>query len=202
MTPQTTQLLNLIKAGDIQAPDALVGHARRRLLGITSYMLRRFPGVRRFEETDDVIQNALIRLARALSAGGVPDTAAHYWNLARVQIRRELIDLSRHYCGKWRAGTIHPEGGAGRTAHDAGNLLHEVPDSSEEPRTLEAWTHFHEAIGRLPEEEQQVFGLIWYMGLTQNEAAEELGVSLSTLGRRWRMARLLLDQELKGVSLL
>jgi RNA polymerase sigma factor (sigma-70 family) len=203
MTPHsdgTTQLLHRMRAGDMLARNALIAHARQRLLALTSYMLRQFPEVRRFEETDDVMQNALMRLARALTDEELPHTSAHYWNLARVQIRRELLDLARHYCGTYGLAT-NQNSDPNFAADDPGGALHGLADPSSEPRTLEAWTHFHEAIGNLPEEEQQAFGLIWYMGMTQNEAAQELDVSLSTIGRRWRNALLRLDKALRGEPL-
>jgi hypothetical protein len=64
-------------------------------------MLRDFPGVHRWEETDDVLQNAQLRLNRALGAAQ-PPTVAELFRLAAAQVRRELIDLARHYsaaCG-------------------------------------------------------------------------------------------------------
>lgn len=179
------------------ARNALIAHARQQLLALTSYMLRQFPEVRRFEETDDVMQNALIRLARALTDDELPHTSAHYWNLAQVQIRRELLDLARHYRGTYGLAT-NQNSDPKHAADDPGGALHDLADPSSEPTNLEAWSNFHEAIGNLPEEEQQVFGMIWYLGLTQNEAAEELQISLSTVGRRWRAALLLLDRALRG----
>jgi RNA polymerase sigma factor (sigma-70 family) len=67
----------------------------------------------------------------------------------------------------------------------------------EEPETLEAWTNFHEMVESLPEKEQDVFGLIWYDDLTQDEAAEVLDVSIRTVKRRWQSARLILAEKLK-----
>lgn len=201
MTPDTggtTQLLRQVRAGDVLAHNALIAHARQRLLALTSYMLRRYDGVRRWEHTDDVLQSALIRLWKALTDGAVPNTSAHYWNLAQAQIRRELIDLSRRYDGKRGIGANHHSDGAGRAADDPGGPLHNLADPCAEPETLEAWAHFHEAVGRLPEDEQQVFGLIWYTGLSQTEVAEELDISLKTVGRRWCSARLRLARALRG----
>ena len=61
-------------------------------------MLKGYPGVARWEQTDDVAQNALIRMDRALRAiprRRLPD----FSRLAAAQVRRELIDLARHYFG-------------------------------------------------------------------------------------------------------
>jgi RNA polymerase sigma-70 factor (ECF subfamily) len=48
----------------------------------------------------------------------------------------------------------------------------------------------------LPEPERAAFDLLWYQGLTQEEAAQVLGVSISTVKRRWLDARLSLQQAL------
>ena len=60
-------------------------------------MLRQdFPRLKNWEETDDVLQNAALRLDRAL--GVVPvASAAEFFRLAATVIRRELLDLARHY---------------------------------------------------------------------------------------------------------
>jgi RNA polymerase sigma-70 factor (ECF subfamily) len=71
-------------------------------------------------------------------------------------------------------------------------------DLSTEPSRLAAWAEFHEQIDALPEEEREVFDLLWYQGLNQAEAAELLGVSERTIKRRWQAARLRLHEALHG----
>ena len=65
-----------------------------------------------------------------------------------------------------------------------------VPGS---PRTAAACS---EAIGDLPEDEREAFGLVRIQGMTQVEAAELLGVSISTVQRRVNRALLTLEEEL------
>ena len=55
-----------------------------------------------------------------------------------------------------------------------------------------------EAIEGLPEEEREVFDLLWYQGLTQAEAAGLLHVNVRTLKRRWLSARMKLQDALQG----
>jgi RNA polymerase sigma factor (sigma-70 family) len=52
--------------------------------------------------------------------------------------------------------------------------------------------------GQLPNKEHEVFDLLWYQGLTQDEAAQLLGVSKRTIKRRWQSARLQLFEALGG----
>jgi RNA polymerase sigma-70 factor (ECF subfamily) len=49
-------------------------------------------------------------------------------------------------------------------------------------------------VERLPESEQELFNLLFYEGLTQEEAAELLGMGLATVKRRWQSARLKLSE--------
>ncbi len=61
-----------------------------------------------------------------------------------------------------------------------------------------AWTEFHEHVERLGAEEREVFDLLWYQEFTQEDAAALLGLSVKTVSRRWREARLHLGQALGG----
>ena len=60
---------------------------------------------------------------------------------------------------------------------------------------------FHEAVERLPAEERELFGLLWYQGMTHAQAAEALGVATKTVQRRWASARLFLEEALNGEDL-
>jgi RNA polymerase sigma-70 factor (ECF subfamily) len=51
----------------------------------------------------------------------------------------------------------------------------------------------------LPDEEREVVNLLFYGGLTQQEAARVLGVSLRTVKRRWQSARCRLYEKLNEV---
>src|SRR6202034_2532417 len=90
--------LNQFNAGDESAREALFASALGRLSRLARKMLKGFPGVARWEQSDDVLQNALLRLDRSLRAVS-PRTAKDFFGLAATQIRRELIDLARHYGG-------------------------------------------------------------------------------------------------------
>ena len=52
---------------------------------------------------------------------------------------------------------------------------------AEEPATLAAWEAFHRQVEALPEEEREVFDLVWYQGLKHTEAAALLGVSAAQI---------------------
>jgi RNA polymerase sigma-70 factor (ECF subfamily) len=190
--------IDRLRAGDRSALDHLLNHASQRLSRLAHKMLGDFPGVHRWEQTDDVLQNAILRLCRAL--GEVqPLTVADFFRLAAVQIRRELIDLCRHYSGPQGLGAHHtslpaPSGSAGE-----GRVTGpQSPDTTHDPEKLAAWTELHEQVDRLPGEERETFDLLFYQGLSQADAGAVLGVSVRTIKRRWVAARLRLAELLQG----
>jgi RNA polymerase sigma-70 factor (ECF subfamily) len=160
-------------------------------------MLKSYPCVQRWEQTDDVLQNAVVRLIKALEKV-VPDSPRHFYNLAAQHLRWELMDLARHYQGPKGLGAKHHTDGESKAADDSDGPLANQWDGKGEPESLEDWTLFHEAVGALPAEEREVFNLLWYEGMTQEEAAAVVSVSLRTIKRRWQEARRLLAKALSG----
>ena len=100
------QWIDRLRAGDASARNELLNCACERLESMARQMLKGFPSVRRWEQTDDVFQNAILRLWRALEEV-TPRDVCHFFRLAAVEIRRELIDLARHYYGPQGAGAHH-----------------------------------------------------------------------------------------------
>lgn len=52
----------------------------------------------------------------------------------------------------------------------------------------------------LPEEQREIVNMLFYEGLTQDEAAAILGISIRTLKRRWQETKLLLGEKLRDRS--
>jgi RNA polymerase sigma factor (sigma-70 family) len=186
-------LLERLKAGDSKALDELLSLTYDRLNRLASSMLRAYPKVRRWDQTGDVLAGACMRLQRAL-ADVKPDTARDFFRLAALQVRRELRDLARRYNGPHGLNTNYESHDpvAGATPAEAAS------DSTYDPVRLADWSAFHEQAGALAEEARDVFDLIYYEGLSQDEVAALLGVSVKTVKRRWRDARLALYDTLGG----
>lgn len=190
------QCLERMRAGDIQSRDQLLQHCNDRFERLARSMLRNFPGVQKWEQTGDVLQNSLLRLLKALDTVQ-PESLRHFLALAATQIRRELIDLARRY-----QGPHSPV--ANQMSHDfaaASSLqadLAEPADLTHEPLRLAAWGELHDRIAALPTEEREVCDLLWYHGFTQPEAANVLEVSERTVKRRWQAVRLKLHEQLQG----
>lgn len=193
MVRDDQRLQELLDAGQT---GELLEASMDRLRRLARKMLGGWPGLRRWEQTDDVLQNSLLRLHRALSEGK-PATTAAFLGLAARQIRWELLDLSKHHFGPQGAAANHHTDGHGQAADDPGEPLEGASLDGEEPGDLEGWTRFHEAVEGLSEEERAVVGLLYYQGLTQQEASAALDIPLRTLKRRWLSARLRLQQRVQ-----
>ena len=180
------QLQALLDEGDEAAYGELLSIASVRLHKLARKILRDFPRLRRWEQTDDVFQTAALRLHQSLSEVK-PDSVKQFFGLAAIQIRRTLIDLARHHYG--------PEGPAANQESAADRDLKGNIDS---PETLALWAEFHEQVDHLPDEQRDVFQLLWYSGITQRETAELLDISERTVLRRYCRARLTLRKSLHG----
>jgi RNA polymerase sigma factor (sigma-70 family) len=168
----------------------LVGVVADRLRAMARRMLRGFPTVRRFSETDDVAQGAALRLHRAL-ATVTPADPASFLGLVALQVRRELVDLARKYAGPesparhFDTDVVAIDGG-GEVCRSA-----EAVDAiaAQEAESFVRWVRFHEVAATLQAEERTVFEMVWYLGASQAEIAELLGCSERTVRRRWEGAR-------------
>lgn len=176
----TTTLCDLIarfQAGDNSALDALIRGTEERLAQFARRMLGNFPGVRAREQTEDVLQNALIRLTRSLRQE-TPGSVRDFFGLAAVHLRRELLDLARSHARR-------------PTTPLATDPPDQAGDSSTE---LDRWTALHEAVERLPVEPRQVFSCTFYLGWSQSQIGELLGISDRQVRRLWVAACLRLKE--------
>ena len=177
------------RAGEADAAESLLAAVYPRLESLARRMLRGFPGVRRVGDTGDVLQNSVMRLMRSLrQLETPPGTTREFFGLAAVEIRRELLDLARLAASSKRRHEVPMGDEAAEGAVD--------PNAG--PGDIERWAAFHEAAERLPAEEREVVGLVFYHGWTQAQVAELFGVSERTVARRWLSAMIRLKEELKG----
>lgn len=138
-TSELHKLLEQVRCGDPDACNRVIEHACDRLRKLTRKMLKGYPQVRRWAETDDVLQNALLRLHRSI-AELRPESCRQFYGLAAVQIRRELLDFAKHFQGAHGIAAKHHSDGGRAAERKAADPL--------EPETLEAWAHFHEQVDR------------------------------------------------------
>lgn len=182
-TVQMQQLLQRMRAGDDQARDELFRQTVNRLEHLARKMLRSFPNVQRWEQTDDVLQNALLRLLRSLQKLE-PDSVRAFYGLAAQEIRRELLDLARHYAGPHGLGANQRE----YPSDDSSVPNWDPADPNTTDHDVERWSAFHQQVEQLPAELREVVSLVFYHGRSQAEVAELFQVNERTIRRRWQDA--------------
>jgi RNA polymerase sigma factor (sigma-70 family) len=189
-----------LQTGDLTARDRIIELCSERLRVLAHRMIRRFPKVRRWDDTDDLFQNAALRLHRALGQlqGESPRSIMA---LAATQLHRELIDLARKHTGPSSYAANHGTNVIRlRTADDsaAPRYVDQVADTDTTETTIERWEDFHAAVQRLPDDLREVFHLVWYLGADQRTIAGVLGCSDRTVKTRWREAREAVKAALDG----
>jgi RNA polymerase sigma factor (sigma-70 family) len=197
---QLARCLEELRAGDDSAREKILEICDGRLRELAHRLLGKFARVRRWDNTDDVAQNAALRLYRALSQV-VPDSPRGLMGLMANQIQWELLDLARKHAGPMSYAANH-----GTNVHDGSEgpvqYIDRAPDPGDdddnEEIPLERWEAFHGAVESLPAELKEVFQLVWYLAVDRKTAAETLGLSARTLDRRWQEARAAVRQAMSA----
>jgi RNA polymerase sigma factor (sigma-70 family) len=190
-TPNTDDLMFWVmelQPGRMVATDPVCRKIMARVDRLARPMFRKFPRVGRFIQVEDVVQNCLIRLMNAYRTVR-PASRRHFYALTRELIRRELLDLTKHYFGPLGHGTNLSEVAVGEGEREC-PPVDRAPDSAD----LERTTAVHEAIGRLPVEEREAIGLMYYHEWTQVDIAALFKVSVRTVQRRQESGLALLRQ--------
>ncbi|MCI0700390.1 MAG: sigma-70 family RNA polymerase sigma factor [Planctomycetia bacterium] len=159
-------------------------HAKAQLL------LRGYPGVRRYEQTTEVLHEAL---AKVLSAE-LPaqfTSAKHIIDWCGRIITNHLIDQLRHYYGPEGMGAnlvnIAPrEDSAGQL-----DFAIDAVDSAGDPVRLTEYREWFAKLQALPEDERRLMYLLFYEEKSVQEVAEILGVDRATV---WRWKKKAMDK--------
>ena len=184
-------------------------HARVRIIEVCQKQLhdrahrllrRKYAKVGRWNDTGDVAQNAGMRLYRALG-DVVPDSPRGLMALMATHIHRELIDLVRKHSGPMSYAANHgtnvvdtPDG----PVHAVDRAADNEADDDELP--IQRWEEFHAVVERLPDEQRELFSLIWYLGLNHEAVAKTLGCGTRTVSRRWREIQDAIGLALNGLD--
>ncbi|MCA8988335.1 MAG: sigma-70 family RNA polymerase sigma factor [Planctomycetaceae bacterium] len=203
MSDQTTGMLQIeeciarLNDGDSLARGELLNLTCDRLLRLTHRIKQSFPAVGRWEQTEDIFQNASMKLYEAMHEVELNDSR-HFFRLAAKKIRETLLDLARHYQGPMGAGANHATMPPMRDQEQAIPSPLEGGELTTDPRRVAEWTEMHRVIESLPDESREMFDLLWYHELSQEEAAQIVGISVRQVKRRWRDAKLMLAEKMQG----
>ena len=186
-THHTTQLLIAWSNGDQAALDELTPLVYKELHRLAkSYMAR--------ERADHTLQtSALVNEAfiRLIDWKNVQwQNRAHFFAVSAQLMRRILVDFarSRNYAKR--------EGGAHKVSLDETAIV-----SQRRSKDLVALDDALTALAALDERQSRVVELRFFGGLSLEEIAEALQVSVGTVRRDWSLARAWLHRELsKGIE--
>jgi RNA polymerase sigma-70 factor (ECF subfamily) len=164
---------------------ALLDRAVRRLHLVCATMLcRSYPRLMQPPlnlEAEDLLGAVAERLLKAMREVR-PHSVRQFFGLANQHMRWELNDLARRLDEQPPAVHLRE----GHVPEPASSLSGLTPDGR---RMLQA-------IGELPEEEQEAFNLVRIQGMTQTEADRVIGVSVVTVKRRLNRSLRLLTEKL------
>jgi RNA polymerase sigma factor (sigma-70 family) len=181
------EILLQIRQGEQTAVGRLFDHVMDRLRILSHKLFLARKDLHHFGDGDDLLQDSLIRLHRAVLELK-PDTTRAFMALALQHVRWALRDLARDM---QRDKQKFPRG-------DIGSKIPALHTLKGEPESLLEWQFFHSIVEKLPSEEREVFDAIYYGGANQEEVAQRLQVSTRTIKRRWRNARSMLGREMGG----
>jgi RNA polymerase sigma factor (TIGR02999 family) len=184
---EVTGLLKQWSAGDERARDQLIPLVYERLRELAHQRLRGAFGENSLNTTG-LVHEAYIRLVDAPSLD-LPDRA-HFLALASEVMRNLLVDRARARMAIKR--------GSGKTPLELNETLLVADDN------LESVTELDEALSRLTTVSPRQSLLLqhrYFGGLSLEESAAAVGISLATAKRELRSARAWLALELRGESL-
>ena len=174
-THSITQLLQEWRSGSKDAAARLMELVYRELHGMASREMRRERGEHTLQTTA-LVHEVYLRLCGAETIQWNDRT--HFFAVAAQQLRRVLVDHARRARSEKRGG-----GNIAATLFDSDGAVWHFDE-----RLLAV----DEALSRLETLDPRaakVIELRFFGGLTENEAAEALDISLATLKRDWDFAR-------------
>ena len=175
-----TRLLHEWRDGDGAAPEQLFELVYRELKAIAARRIAG-SGLQRVDSTE-IVNEAMLRLL-----GNVPslNDRSHFFKVAATAIRYTLVDLARRQHADKRGAGVEP-----LTLSMADQAGTGDADWLDVERALEA-------LERQDARKCRIVELAFLVGLNQQEIAQALGLSLSTVERDLRFARAWLRDRLE-----
>jgi len=181
-THEVTQLLKAWTAGDEQALEKLTPLVYKELHRVA----RRCMAGQRPDhplQTTELVNEAYLRLVNCEQMKW--QHRAHFFAMSARLMRRILVDFARSRGYQKRGGGVLPVS------------LDEAPSVGREPdKSLVALDDALKGLSAVDERKSKVVELRYFGGLSIKETADVLGVSVETVVRDWRLAKIWLLREL------
>jgi RNA polymerase sigma factor (TIGR02999 family) len=178
---EITELLHRVRAGDEEAMNSLIPLVYNELKKLASAHLRR-EGAAMELETTVLVHEAFLRLAG--SRHPAYENRSHFYGIASRLMRQVLVDMARARASKKRSGAPEVK-------------LAEIPDVGSQPnRSL---LIMDEALTRLADIDPlkvQLIEMRYFGGMTAEESAEALSMSVHVVRRELRLAQAWLRKEM------
>ena len=179
-----TQILQAIEHGDAQAANDLLPLVYQELRRLAAHkMANEAPG--QTLQPTALVHEAYLRLVGPAQSQQW-DGRAHFFGAAAEAMRRILVDRAREKKALKRGGNQE------RVDIETLELSSPMPDDE-----LLALDEALDRLSTVDTRAAEMVKLCFFVGLTQEEAARELGVSLATAERVWGFARAWLLREVR-----
>jgi RNA polymerase sigma factor (TIGR02999 family) len=181
---EVTRILSAIDHGDPKAPEQLLPLVYEELRRLAAQRLAQEKPGQTLQATA-LVHEAYLRL---VDGGAVQcwDSRGHFFAAAAEAMRRILVDNARRKRAEKRGGQLARE--------DLDGVAIAAPAPSEDLLALD------EALAKLEAKDPvkaRLVKLRYFAGLSEEEAAQALGISRTTAHRHWRYARVWLLNELE-----
>lgn len=183
-TSDVTHILQAMERGDAKAANELLPLVYEELRKLAAARMANEAAGHTLQPTA-LVHEAWLRLVRPDHQ--VPfQNRAHFFGAAAEAMRRILVDRARQKQALKRGGRLE------RVDLDGVELASPMPDDE-----LLALDEALDRLATVDTRAAEMVKLCFFVGLTQPEAARELGVSLATAERIWGFARAWLLREVK-----
>jgi RNA polymerase sigma factor (TIGR02999 family) len=182
---EVTDILDAVRSGEPESQEQLLVAVYHELRRLAARQLAAEPSGQTLQPTA-LVHEAWLRLLD----GGEPrhwDSRGHFFAAAARSMRRILVDNARHKQTERRGGS--------RKRMDVALDAVAEAESSDDLLVID------EALQRLGERDPRKARLVelrYFAGLTMEQAADALDISVATAERDWRFARAWLRREITG----
>jgi len=180
---QITELLQRVHGGDQQALNTVIPLVYGELKKLAAGHLRR-EGKARPLDTTALVHEAFLRLAHGQHPSY--ENRSHFYGIASRLMRQVLVDLARARSREKRSAMEEVP-------------LTEVPDLGHQPdESLLAMDEALDRLGRTDPLKVQLVEMRYFGGMTDEESAAVLSISVHVVRRQLRLAQAWLHKELAG----